>query len=341
VPDGGKRDGTVSGKRFAVPDGGRKPPGKDRAAEGNGAKADFAADDGSTAETEGRPEDVFARAGEAGETDGAAERAFEEGTAGELEDGAEPDGAREDDAERARRSRAAARMFRLVALLVAIALAGQAAAVLPRIYSVDVIRLLTETRELNRDERIRAFKAAIVVVEAEGRKGTGFNVDERGLIVTNRHVVGESREAVIAFEDGRVFRARVAAEDGEADLAVLVPDGTAGASFPALELDAGASWSPGDDVYYIGNPLFFRHLAARGAMLGLTQAGRPFPVLLIEAPVHPGNSGSPVMTGDGRVIGVLYASAELEKDGKRRKAGLAIPADHPFFAGLAGLLPDR
>jgi len=363
VPDGengGKADGTSAGRRFRVIAGGRHPrresDGKTDGPEGGGegrrrADANGGAFSGDAGTAPGLSASGQAECGEGADPD----RAAGPGDAGfaDFSDSDDAGGGGETDHGEdgvPRRSRMAALAFRLVAIAAAVALVGQVAAALPHIYNVNVLRLLSETREWNRDERVEAYKAAIVVVEAEGRKGTGFNVDERGLIVTNRHVVGDSRTAVVAFGDGRVRKARVVADDEEADLAALVPAetsgksgeaGAAGERFPALALDAGSAWSEGDDVFYIGNPLFFRHLAGRGTILGLTGAGMPFPVLLIEAPVYPGNSGSPVITGDGRVIGVIYASAELEKDGRRVKAGLAIPADHPFFAELAGVFSDR
>lgn len=239
-----------------------------------------------------------------------------------------------------RRPRFPAWVRRLILWLVAIALAGQATAWLPAIYNVNVLRLIAETRELARDERVQAYKAAIVVVEAAGRKGTGFNVAERGLVVTNHHVVEGSRTAVVGFADGRVFRARVLAEDAAADLAVLAPAEPREETYPTLPLASGGTWSPGEPVVYIGNPLFLRHVAGRGTVLGLAHAGKDFPVLLVEAPVYPGNSGSPVIAEDGRVIGILYASTGLDRDGGRVKAGLAIPADHPFLAPFAAGRPD-
>lgn len=245
------------------------------------------------------------------------------------------------DGDEAGRPRFPAWASRMVVAVIALALVAQAAAILPRVYNVDVIRLLGETRHLSQDERVQAYKAAIVVVEAGNRKGTGFNIGEHGLVVTNRHVIEGSRDVVVGFGDGRVFRARVAAEDGEADLALLVPDAERGERFPTLGLDPAGTWSPDDEVYYIGNPLFFRHLAGRGKVLGWANADKPFPVLLVEAPIHPGNSGSPVIAGDGRVIGVIYASTELELDGRKVRAGLAIPAGHPFLAEAADEADDR
>lgn len=221
---------------------------------------------------------------------------------------------------------------RLVVGVLVVALLGQLVALLPRIYNVNVMEILQETRRLSRDEQVQAYKQAIVIVEAEGNKGTGFNIDERGLIVTNHHVIGGASGAVIGFADGRVFPAEVLASDAEADLAVLVPAVPQQEAFPTLKLDAGQSWQPEDPVHYIGNPLFLRHMAGRGKVLGLVDAGKSLPVLLIEAPIYPGNSGSPVIAGNGRVIGIIYASTELVMEDGRMKAGLAIPANHPFLA---------
>ena len=216
--------------------------------------------------------------------------------------------------------------------IVALALVGNVMAIIPLIFNSNVIQFLKVTNELSKDEALQAYKQAIVVVEAGDRKGTGFNIAANGIIVTNEHVVGNALTAVIGFPDDQIFHADVVAIDPEADLAILKVKKPPEAELPLLNVSLEQSWSEGMLIYYFGNPLFFNHIIGQGAVLGLTEmADKPMPIMLIDAPIYKGNSGSPVLNAEGDVIAVIYATTEIMQNGQRLKAGLAIPTNHPFF----------
>lgn len=220
----------------------------------------------------------------------------------------------------------------LVVALIATALVVNLFAVIPLIYNWNVMEFLKVTRELAKDERVQAYEQAIVVVSTSSGKGTGFNITEQGMIITNHHVVDDVDSAVIHFPDKTTLHADVVLRDPDMDLAVLKPQVPAGEDLPVLKVDSTASWREGMPVYYIGNPLFFNHIAGRGHVLGMMAIGdKPKPVMLIDAPIYNGNSGSPVIGEDGKVIAVIYATAEITLDGQQKKVGLAIPTNHPFF----------
>lgn len=218
-------------------------------------------------------------------------------------------------------------MKRVVIAIVALALVGNAFAVIPLIFNLNVIQFLKKTRELSQNETLQAYKQAIVIVEAGDRKGTGFNIDPQGMIITNAHVVGDAPQAVVGFENGQTFHANVAASDDKLDLAVLkLAESPSVQPLPTLEIETSPQYTEGANIYYIGNPYFFHHIIGEGSIRRMTNvADRDSPVLAIDAPIYKGNSGSPVLNEDGKVIAVIYATARIADGNDRIKVGLAVP----------------
>jgi len=135
--------------------------------------------------------------------------------------------------------------------------------------------------------------------------GSGFAVDERTLI-TNRHVVADSAELQLSTYDGRDITATTASTAELADLAIVRTTD----ELPAVPELAVDDPRPGDDVTVVGYPQGGRLTVTSGRVLGATtdplneNLGE---VLVTDAPVEPGSSGSAVLDADGRVVGVVYA----------------------------------
>jgi S1-C subfamily serine protease len=212
-----------------------------------------------------------------------------------------------------------------IAGIIAIVFLGNVLAFLPQFFNTAAVQFLRANYRLSQNEQIRQYKQAIVVVSAGDRKGTGFNIASEGKIVTNQHVVGDEPSVMVSFPQGKIYKATVIASDSELDLAVLdIPE--AGTALPVLPLASEASWREGDPVYVIGNPLFFNLIANEGSILGITSlSGRNQPVMMIQAPIYKGNSGSPVIDRNGRVIGVVYATMRNKAKGN---VGLAVPIEY-------------
>lgn len=216
---------------------------------------------------------------------------------------------------------ASPRFRKIVVSIVAIMLCAQVLAFFPKIYSLPAIRFLTVSSKLSQLETIQTYKESVVVIRTDEAKGTGFLISEDGLVVTNRHVVGEEEAPTVHLPNGESYVAEVVAIHDEVDLALL---DIAVEGAPVLKLAERYEGQVGLSIYVIGNPLFFNGIANEGETWGLLSDRRP-PMLALQAPVYKGNSGSPVITRDGEVIGVVYATSSLERNGDTHKVGLAVP----------------
>lgn len=135
--------------------------------------------------------------------------------------------------------------------------------------------------------------------------GSGFAIDANTL-VTNRHVVEDSSALQLSTYDGRDVGATAASTAGLADLAIV----RTAEPLPAAPELADADPATGDAVTVVGYPLGQRLTITTGTVLGATtdplnvNLGE---VLVTDAAVEPGSSGSAVLDEDGRVVGVVYA----------------------------------
>ncbi len=148
--------------------------------------------------------------------------------------------------------------------------------------------------------------------EGPGGLGSGFVIDG-GYVVTNDHVVAEAAEIELQFRDEQWRTASVIGTDVHSDLAVLdvddLPDGPDGLSFAADDPVVG------QEVLALGNPFGFDASISQGIVSGVDRSlpsptGFSIPAAIqTDAPVNPGNSGGPLVTLDGDVLGVVFAGA--------------------------------
>jgi serine protease Do len=219
-------------------------------------------------------------------------------------------------------------VVRIVAVLLAFALFANVLAIWPKVINIPAIQFLKISGELLQNENILNYKKSIVVVQANNSKGTGFNIDPSGTIVTNHHVIDDGGNITVRFPEGKVFRAEVVTSNSDKDLAVLQIRGK-GLDLPTLTLAEEKTWNKQDHIYFIGNPLFYAYIANEGTIMDTTLLkDRALEAMIIDAPIYKGNSGSPVIDQEGNVIAVIFATTQYKVEQQKFNVGLAIPIEY-------------
>ena len=196
-------------------------------------------------------------------------------------------------------------------------------------------------------QMVEAIKLSLAYIETPDGGGTGFIVDEDGLLVTNAHVVSDSLTVNVVFEDGNVLGV-----DERADLAIVKL--RADRKFSVLELGNSDHVDVGDEVIALGFPLGFELGSSLTVTRGIISAKRAFEGVeqfQTDAALNPGNSGGPLVGRGGKVVGVNYAELAMS-DGspvdnigfsiavnelKRRLASLRSGEDELFPTPTPGL----
>ena len=179
--------------------------------------------------------------------------------------------------------------------------------------------------------------------DVEHGVGTGVVIVDKGIILTNLHVIQGADTIKVVFADGLESTASVKGIQASDDLAVLqahkIPD-----DLHAATMRSTADLAPGDQVVAVGFPFGIGPSASSGIVSGLKRVFRSpegnqemSNLIQFDAAANPGNSGGPLVTMDGQVVGIVTA---ILNPGRQRTfigIGFAVPIENA--ASAAGLHP--
>jgi S1-C subfamily serine protease len=171
-------------------------------------------------------------------------------------------------------------------------------------------------------------------VPEQHASGSGFVISSDGFIVTNNHVIENSRSIKVAFADQSEYSADLIGADPATDIAVIkVYDG----NFKPLQFGNSDLLEPGQIAIAIGNPMGLQHTVTTGVVSALGRTlraknGRLIDdVIQTDAALNPGNSGGPLVNSEGLVIGVNTAMISAAQ-------GLCFAISSNLAAHIAGQL---
>ncbi|MBS3925990.1 MAG: trypsin-like peptidase domain-containing protein [Nitrosarchaeum sp.] len=210
-------------------------------------------------------------------------------------------------------------------------------------YSSEIQSQLIEKQKNTKDlslieifERSELGVVSITVTKSSERGdtnavGSGFVFDKAGHIITNNHVVADTKKITVTFIDGTSYRAKIIGTDPYADIAVIKLDISPEKLYP-LPIGESSKLRVGEQITAIGNPFGLSGSMTSGIV---SQLGRILPaqgtsfsisdVIQTDTAINPGNSGGPLLNMKGEVVGIN--TAIYSGDGSFSGVGFSIPSD--------------
>ena len=173
-------------------------------------------------------------------------------------------------------------------------------------------QLVSDPGGLTQDEATiirvaREITPTVVSVTQPQGAGSGIIVSRDGVVLTNAHVVGESRTVDVGLADGRTLRGQVVGRDPTIDVAVVR---VSAQNLPTAPLGDSDKLEVGQSAIAIGNPLGLERTVTSGVISAVNRNPRGISLdglIQTDAAISPGNSGGPLVDSRGRVVGINTA----------------------------------
>src|SRR5262249_8384474 len=156
--------------------------------------------------------------------------------------------------------------------------------------------------------------------------GSGFIIDDQGLVLTNSHVAFGRQSLTVKLNDGTTVPAKLLGADPLFDIAVLQITTPNEKKLPMVKLADSDRIKVGEEVLALGNPLGLDQSLTRGIISAINRILPPTffavsePLIQVDVPINPGNSGGPLLNHCGEVVGITTATIS-----KAQNIGLVIP----------------
>ena len=186
--------------------------------------------------------------------------------------------------------------------------------------------------------RVRGLEPDEDGEDREKSVGTGVVIVDKGIILTNLHVVLSAKRVQVVFADGLQSDATITGVRPEHDLAVLqaqtIPD-----DLFAATMRSTSDLKLGDQVFAVGFPFGIGPSVTAGVVSGLRREFRSpegkrllTNLIQFDAAVNPGSSGGPLVTAEGEVVGIVTAILNPTEQGFFVGIGFAVPIENAAAA---------
>ncbi len=195
--------------------------------------------------------------------------------------------------------------------------------------SIDVFRAVSPATVFVTQKQVVRDRWSMRALEVPSGSGTGFIWDAEGHVVTNYHVIAQSRSVEVALVDGTIFAAELVGGDPNKDIAVLKITAPANKLTPVRLPPENMELEVGQKALAIGNPFGLDHTLTVGAISALGRDVKGFGGVTIrgmiqtDASINPGNSGGPLLDARGQLIGMN--TMIFSNSGSSAGIGFAVP----------------
>ena len=172
-------------------------------------------------------------------------------------------------------------------------------------------------------------KSRIPNARIEKGQGSGVIISNKGLVLTNAHVINKTDRLTIGLSDGRRVTGKILGQDYLTDLAVIQLKGSG--PWPTAQLGNSDKLRVGDWAIAVGNPFGLENTVTLGIISNVNRnanqlgiSDRRLDLIQTDAAINPGNSGGPLLNANGQVIGINM----LVRSGPGAGLGFAIPINH-------------